>query len=175
MVEYLGVRSILDVRGIGRSDLEVAIWTTLRAVPERQVSECRKIIREFLKTPINGDVLEARDTDSEYVRGYVERLAPNEPTVGNYLLGILGHPDSRVTPTSGSTLLLTRLGIVDAFQPQFIIATNYDALREEARQALERYELDVACMSEWHGVHRCPECTSCPAQLTCPSLVEGLV
>jgi len=105
----------------------------------------------------------------------VERLAPNEPTVGNYLLRILGHPNSRVTPTTGSALLLTRLSVVEPFQPEFFIASNYDALREEARRALERYELDVACMSEWHGVQRCPECTSCIAQMSCPALVEGLL
>lgn len=176
MVEYLGVRSLTEVRGVGRSELETAIWTTLRAVPERQVSECRKIILGFLKTLADGDLREARDADSGYVREYVERLAPHEPTVGNYLLKILGHPNSRVTPTSGAALLLTRLSVVEPFQPEFFMSSGYDALREEARRALERYPLDIACMSEWHGVHRCPECcTSCCAQQVCPALVEGLV
>lgn len=174
MAEYLGCAYLTNLKDISDDDLESAIWMTLRAVPERDVSDCRKVIRRYLHCLADGDLREARGADGNHVRQFVGDLTPN-PVEAIFVLRALGHSEVRPTPTVGASLLLMRLEVLSAFEAVYF-TDGYSAIQEEARRVLEQHPVEMALMAEWWGLGHCPEsCVVCPAKHTCPTLCEGWI
>lgn len=170
LLEHLDCSYLVDLKDINDDDLESAIWMTMRAVPDRSVTECRKIIRRFLKRLDDGDLREARDADGNHVREFVATLT-SDPVVGTFILGVLGHSEVRCLPTTGASLLLMRLEVLDPYQSQFFTTDGYSAIQEDARRVLEQHPVELALMAEWYGIGHCPEsCPICPARMSCPEL-----
>lgn len=169
LLDYLDCPTLWHLASIFDDDLDTAIWMTMRAVPDREVTECRKIIRKYLHRLAGGDLREAREADGNHVREFVATLT-KDPVVGTFLLRVLGHSEVRCLPTTGASLLLMRLEVLSAFQSQFFV-DGYPAIQEEARKVLEQHPVELALMAEWFGVLHCPEsCPVCPARMSCPEL-----
>lgn len=169
LLDYLDCSHIRDVKDIPSHDLDTAIWMTLRAVPERSVSECRKIICRFIRRLADGDLREATEADGNHVRQFISQFT-EDPVPATFILRVLGHPEVRPLPTVGASLLLMRLEVIPAFETSYF-TEGYPAIQEEARRVLERHPVDLALMSEWWGLGHCPEsCPVCPARMRCPEL-----
>ena len=170
LLEYLDCSYLTNLKDINDDDLESAIWMTMRAVPDRSVTECRKVVRRYLRRLDDGDLREAREADGNHVRDFVADLT-KDPVVAIFLLRVLEHGATRPLPSSGASLLLMRLEVLDPYQSQFFTTSGYSAIQEEARRVLEYHDVELALMAEWYGVGHCPEsCPVCPARLSCPEL-----
>jgi hypothetical protein len=170
LLEHLDCPYLTNLKDVSDDDLDSAIWMTLRAVPDREVSQCRKVICRCLHRLDDGDLREARDADGNHVREFVATLT-SDPVLAIFLLRILGHSEVRPLPTTGASLLLMRLEVLDPYQSQFFTTDGYSAIQEEARRVLEQHDVELALMAEWWGVLHCPEsCPICPARMSCPEL-----
>lgn len=169
LLDYLDCSYLRDIKDIPNDEIDTAIWMTLRAVPERSVSECRKIIRRYIRLLADGDLREARDADGDHVRQFISQFT-EDPVPAIFILRTLGHPEVRPLPTVGASLLLMRLEVTSALETSYF-TEGYPAVQEEARRVLERHPIDLALMSEWWGLGHCPEsCPVCPARMRCPEL-----
>lgn len=181
MIGYLGVQTLWEAAAKNNDDLGHAVRICLGAVPLGAVPESaasRQIIRHTYQTIANYDLRDAFAADGEDVRQLVARLT-DDPVPAIFLLGLLGHGETRPLPSSGASLFLMRCGLIDPFNPEFFFGEGFEAVREEASRVLERYPVDVALMAEWWGFGHCPEeCCVCPAagvDASCEALLGGMV
>jgi hypothetical protein len=180
MIDYLGVQTLWEAAAKNNDALGNAIRICMDAIPSGAVSAIaasRQIIRHIYQTIAHDDLRDAFTADPEDVRQLVATLT-GDPVPAIFILSALGHSETRPLPTSGASLCLMRLGLLDPYQSHLFVGEAYEAVREEARRVLERHPVGVALMSEW-WMTNCPDgCCICPAAgvgASCDALLKGLV
>ncbi len=181
-MRYLGVDHLADLKHKTRSEIEQAIWVCLRAVPERRVSECVRIIRRVISDYdyLHGDWSTLATLDDEKARRIV-RSVINEPTAALILMQAVGS-DARPLPSGGASVCLMRMGVISAWEPDYF-THGFPAVREEARRILTGLQPEAMLAVEWWGTWGCDgdddgigsRCSGCAANQYCRSICEGLV
>ena len=175
-LDEAGAERLAQVATVKPQELTSAAWVTLRAVPDRDVSEAVKVIKRVAQAVAmtKYDFAEIATRDDSGIREWVFYVT-DEPTAALFVLDVIAPDKPHIRPlvSGGCAALLMRVGVTDWCDG---LLGGMKRMRSRATRWLEGQPRDFFLACEDWGKRGCPEaCPECCLLDTCDAILRGLI
>jgi len=171
--ERLGVQFVSQVQGCTADEIEHAIWTSMTAVPDLTVRECRRRIRkalEVVRDHLPDDTAALLAFDDDALRDVLDSVF-GDPVLALLFAQAIGRKRWRPDSSGGAALVCARIELVDWYEGLF----GMPHIRRECRHMLEELSADTFLAVERWSAYCADFCVWCPSQSSCKALCLGAV
>jgi hypothetical protein len=173
LCDRLRVQFVSQVLDCSSNDIERAIWTSMTAVPDLTVRECRRRIRKVLKSireHLHDDAAVLLALDDDALREVLD-IVFTDPVLALLFAQAIDRKDWRPDSSGGAALMGARIGIVEWHEGLF----GMPHIRRECRRALESDSCEAFYALERWSTFCDDMCFCCPSQESCKALCLGAV
>lgn len=175
-LDEAGAERLAQVAAVKPQELTSAAWVTLRAVPDRDVSEAVKVIKRVAQAVAmtKYDFAGIATRDDSGICEWVFYVT-DEPTAALFVLDVIAPDKPHIRPlvSGGCAALLMRVGVTDWCDG---LLGGMKRMRWRATRWLEGQPREVFLACEDWGTRGCPEaCPECCVLDTCDAILRGLI
>lgn len=172
----VGAERLKKIAGCKPAQLTSAAWVTLRAVPDKDVSEAVKVIKRVAQAVAmtTYDFAEIAARDDSGIREWVFYVT-DEPVAALFVLDVIAPDKPHIRPlvSGGCAALLMRVGVIDWCDG---LLGGMGRIRWRATRWLEGQPREVFLACEDWGNRGCPEaCPECCLLDSCDAILKGLI